>query len=69
MNMSVKRTKRGSTDIDGNGLVDGSNLYKLVNDEDRELLLRNWQGRTYSDASTKRWNAVRKMEMGMGKNS
>ena len=49
-------------DRDGNGLVDNSRRYMLATDAGTPLLLRDWKGRTYSDASTAQWNAIKAVQ-------
>ena len=48
-----------ATDIDGNGLVDGSelNAYQLFN-SGNPITLRNKRGRTFSDSTSRQWNAI-----------
>ena len=48
-----------ATDIDGNGLLDGSelNAYQLFN-SGNPITLRNKRGRTYSDSTSRRWNVI-----------
>ncbi|MDC3011001.1 Ig-like domain-containing protein [Synechococcus sp. AH-736-G21] len=45
-------------DRDGNGLVDQGKRYRLLSDEGLSVLLKDWRGRDYSDASTPSWNAM-----------
>ena len=45
-------------DTDGNGLVDQGKRYRLFSDEGTSVLLKDWRGRHYSDASTPSWNAM-----------
>ena len=47
------------TDLDGNGLVDGSELiaYQLFNDGN-SITITNRRGRTFSDATSRFWNVI-----------
>ena len=45
-------------DEDGNGLVDQGKRYRLLSDEGSSVLLKDWRGGDYSDASTPSWNAM-----------
>ena len=56
--MADVRSASGPNDRDGNGLVDSSKQYKLAINGGSALPLKNWKGRTYSDASTPHWNAI-----------
>ena len=53
------KTTTMATDIDGNGLLDGSelNAYQLFN-SGNPITLRNKRGRTYSDSTSRRWNVI-----------
>jgi len=60
--MSEAIPTHGFIDKDGNGLVENSRRYKLATDSGTPLLLKNWKGRTYSDASTPHWNAIQAVQ-------
>ena len=47
------------TDLDGNGLVDGSELsaYQFFNDGN-PITITNRRGRTFSDATSRSWNVI-----------
>ena len=56
---SSKGKSKGSLEDSGNGLVENRRRYMLSNDAGSPILLRNWRGRTYTDASTPSWKAIK----------
>ena len=63
---NTEKTKISSQDRDGDGLLDKSNWYKLANSNAESILLRNRNGRTYSDDSTSHWNAIKAIQQRYG---
>ena len=62
----AEKTKISSQDRDGDGLLDKSKWYKLANSNVESVLLRNRNGRTYSDDSTSHWNAIKAIQQRYG---
>ena len=48
-------------DLDGDGLIDGSSIYKILKD-DQGVKLTDKMGRTFSDESSYYWNVVKAVE-------
>ena len=61
----IKLDERQYQDLDGDGFVDGFATY-MIYSEGESINLRNKKGRTFSDESSSKWDAIKAVPSGSG---